>query len=204
MPEFTAVTPDALLDLVATRARTLPEPAVIAIDGADAAAPVPFARAIADRLRAAGRPGAVISLHDYVRPASLRFEYDRADEFTYRTAWFDYAALKREVLTPLRLHSRWLPALWDERTDRSARARIRTAALNTVLLIAGPMLIGRDLDFDLTVGLRMSDGALRRRTDPDDHFTIEALREHQRSRDIEPDILIAWDHPDRPAVRVTA
>lgn len=201
VPEFAAITPDALLDLVATRAQQVRGRAVIAIDGADAADPVAFAHSVAERLRTAGRPSAVISLHDYVRPASVRLEYDRDSEFTYRTAWFDYAALDREVVSALRTAGQWLPALWNEHTDRSARARIHTAATDTVLLVAGPMLLGRGLAFDLTVTLRMSAGALQRCTDPADGFTIEALREHERTHTTEPDILVAWDHPDRPAVR---
>ncbi|MCU1645581.1 MAG: hypothetical protein JWN03_5856 [Nocardia sp.] len=198
MPQFTAITPDALAELVADRATSLPGHAVIAIDGADAADPVTFARTVADLLRAGGRPAEVVALHDFVRPASVRLEYDRTGEYTYRTAWFDYAALNREVLQSLRQHGRWLPALWNEHTDRSARARIHTAAPSTVLLVAGPMLLGRNLDFDLTITLQMSEPALRRHTDPEAAFTIEALREHRTE---DPDILVAWDHPDRPAVR---
>ncbi|WP_194814093.1 hypothetical protein [Nocardia sp. XZ_19_385] len=204
MPEFTAITPPALADLIAARAADLPGHAVVAIDGADAADPIALAQQVAERLRTAGRPADAVSLHEFVRPASLRLEYEPTDEFTYRTAWFDYDGVNREVLVALRQHGRWLPALWDERTDRSARARIRTAAPDTVLLLAGPMLLGRNLDFDLTVTLRMSEGALRRRTDPAELFTVEALLAYQKTHHIEPDILVAWDHPDRPAVRATA
>ncbi|MEV6276399.1 hypothetical protein [Nocardia sp. NPDC051832] len=204
MPEFTAITPSALADLIAARATELAGHAVIAVDGADAADPLALARQVAERLRTGGRPAEVVSLHDFVRPASLRLEYDPTDEFTYRTAWFDYDGVNREVLVALRRHGQWLPALWDERTDRSARARIRTAAPHTVLLLAGPMLLGRSLAFDLSVALRMSEGALRRRTDPAELFTVDAVRTHQRTGDAEPDILVAWDHPDRPAVRVAA
>ncbi|MFC9995341.1 hypothetical protein [Nocardia sp. NPDC127526] len=201
MPAFAAITPDALLDLLAQRAADLPGHAVIAVDGADAADPLSVARAVADLLRAAGRPADIVSLHDFVRPASLRYEHGHADELSYRTLWFDYAGLDREVLQALREHDRWLPALWNERTDRSARARIRPAAAGTVLLVAGPMLLGRGLTFDLTVGLRMSEAALRRGTDPDEQFTLAALREHHAQAG-EPDLTVAWDHPDRPAVRV--
>ncbi|GAB2633947.1 hypothetical protein GCM10027088_06050 [Nocardia goodfellowii] len=204
VPEFTAITPPALADLIAARAAELPGHAVIAIDGADAADPITLARQVAERLRTGGRPAEVVALHDFVRPASLRLEYDPTDEFTYRTAWFDFDSLNREVLVALRQYGRWLPALWDERADRSARARIRAAAPNTVLLVAGPMLLGRNLAFELAVSLRMSEGALRRRTAPADLFTIKAILEHEKTHDAEPDILVAWDHPDRPAVRVQA
>ncbi|MFF0637000.1 hypothetical protein ACFYTS_31405 [Nocardia sp. NPDC004151] len=201
MPEFTALTPDALLELVAGRAGALRGYAVVAVDGADAAGPMTVADGVTELLRSRGRPAEVVSLHDFVRPASVRLEYDRDSEFTYRTAWFDYAAVNREVLKPLRDGGRYLPALWNEQTDRSARARIRTAAEGTVLFVAGPMLLGRGLDFDLTVSLRMSEGALRRRTDPEQAFTVDGLLEYQREHTERPDILVAWDHPDRPAVQ---
>lgn len=200
MPDFTAITPEALADLIAQRATTLAGPAVIAIDGADAADPVAFAGAVAERIRTYGRPSEVISMHAFVRPASLRLEYDR-DELSYRTAWFDYPAVKREVLDALRERGEWLPALWDERTDRSARARMRPATPDTVLLVAGPMLLGRALDFDLTVALQMSPGALRRNTKPDDWFTLDAVGTHQQERTDQYDIVVAWDHADRPAIR---
>ncbi|WP_040809702.1 hypothetical protein [Nocardia concava] len=201
MPAFTAITPDGLLDLIAERAMGMRGYAMIAVDGADAADPVAVAGGVAERLRGQGRPAEVVSLHDFVRPASVRLEYDRDSEFTYRTGWFDYAAVNREVLKSLRDGGRYLPALWDERADRSARARIREAAEGTVLFLAGPMLLGRGLDFDLTVALRMSEGALRRRTDADEMFTVDGLLEYQREHPEEPDLLVAWDHPDRPALR---
>ncbi|MFE3757250.1 hypothetical protein ACFXO9_23335 [Nocardia tengchongensis] len=201
MPEFTALTPDALLELIADRAGALRGHAVVAVDGADAAGPLTVARGVADLLRTRGRAAEVVSLHDFVRPASVRLEYDRDSEFTYRTGWFDYPAVTREVLKPLRDGGRFLPALWNEQTDRSARARIRTAAPDMVLFLAGPMLLGRGLDFDLTVALRMSEGALRRRTDPAQGFTVDGLLEFERDRTESADILVAWDHPDRPAVQ---
>ncbi|AYF76669.1 hypothetical protein D7D52_25840 [Nocardia yunnanensis] len=201
MPDFTAVSPDALLDLLAERAMGLRGYAVVAVDGADAADPGAVAHGTAERLRTRGRPAEVVSLHDFVRPASVRLEYDRDSEFTYRTGWFDYAAVNREVLKPLRDTGRFLPALWNAQADRSARARIQQAAPDTILFLTGPMLLGRGLDFDLTVALRMSDGALRRRTPPDEMFTVDGLLEHQRRQSIDPDVVVAWDHPDRPAIR---
>ncbi|WP_280255070.1 hypothetical protein [Nocardia wallacei] len=200
MPPFAPITADALADLVTERALALPRPAVVAVDGADAADPVGFARTVAARLPALGRPSGVVALHDYVRPASLRLEYGR-DETTYRTAWFDYPGLDREVLQALRRRHRWLPALWDESSDRSARATVLPATPATVLFVAGPMLLGRGLDFDLTIELRLSEPALRRTTAPADAFTVDALLHHRRSTSEEPDVLVNWDHRDRPAVR---
>ena len=64
------------------------------------------------------RPSAVVSLHDYVRPASLRYEFGHEDTLSYRTIWFDYRALDREVITAARTKRAFLPKLWDE-THRS-------------------------------------------------------------------------------------
>ncbi|RDI67541.1 hypothetical protein [Nocardia pseudobrasiliensis] len=199
MPAFTPVTVAALVDDLTDRILALSGRAIVAIDGADAADPLTFAHTLTDRIRTHGRPAAVVSLHDYIRPASLRLEYGR-DEMSYRTAWFDYPALDREVLQSLRTHAHWLPALWNESTDRSARAPITPAEPNLILIIAGPMLLGRNLNFDLSVELRLSEGALRRRTAPADAFTIDAIL-HHRERHEDPDLLVAWDHRDRPAVR---
>jgi hypothetical protein len=178
VPSFTPIAADALVTAVAE--------------------PLPFAELVAERIRARGRQCGVVSLHDYVRPASLRLEYGR-DEMSYRTTWFDYRGLNREVLQALREHDRWLPALWDEASDRSARATSISAAPDAIVLVAGPMLQGRGLPFDLTVELRLSEGALRR-TAADD-FTVEALLRHRRDHPDDPDLLVAWDHRDRPALR---
>ncbi|WP_249305456.1 hypothetical protein [Rhodococcus sp. 14-2483-1-1] len=181
---------------------------IVVVDGADAARPVEFASRTAEHVRSGGRSATVIDLHDYVRPASIRFEYSRHDELSYRTLWFDYDAVSREVIAPLRPGGRghFLPRLWDEATDRSARARSVPAAPNEIVLIAGPMLLGRGLDVDLSVHLRLSETALRRRTDAAEEWTCEPLATYYDSLNRSdrsagrPDFLVRWDHPDRPAL----
>lgn len=202
MPYFDPITRDGLVELITHRVLELDGLTLIAIDGADAAEPVAIAHRIATALRDIGRAAEVVSLHDYIRPASLRMEFGRTDELSYRTAWFDYAALDREVIRALRHDGSWLSALWDEDRDRSARSPIRTAAPGTVLLVAGPMLLGRGLDFDLIVHLDMSEPALHRRTPPDDRWTIPALLRHDRDNPSTPTFFIRWDHPNRPALRI--
>ncbi|WP_433710026.1 hypothetical protein ACQP2U_26940 [Nocardia sp. CA-084685] len=202
MPHFDPITQDGLVELIVVRVRELGERALVAIDGADAAEPDTMAHGIATALRDTGRTAEVVALHDYIRPASLRMEFGRTDEMSYRTAWFDYAALDREVIQALRRDARWLPALWNEARDRSARSPIRTAVTDTVLFVAGPMLLGRGLAFDLTVHLDMSEPALRRRTPADDLWTIPALLHHDRDNSSAPTFFIRWDHPDRPALRI--
>ncbi|MGW6332013.1 hypothetical protein [Nocardia rhamnosiphila] len=200
MPRFAPTTPDALAELVTQDLRTLDGYRVVGVDGADAAGPLGFAGRAAERVRADGRPADTVSLHDYVRPASLRMEFGR-DETSYRSSWFDYAALRREVLDAVHHTGSWLPALWDEAADRSARARRRIALPGTVLFVAGPMLLGRGLPFDRTVRLDLSAAALTRGTPDDDAWTIPALLAHDRENSEAAEYFVRWDHPDRPALR---
>lgn len=200
MPRFTPITQDALAELLTARLREIEGRRVVAVDGADAAEPLGFAHLIVERARADGRTAEAVSLHDFVRPASLRMEFGR-DETTYRTGWFDYAALRREVLDSVRVNGRWLPALWDEAADRSARAEFRRAAPDTVLVVAGPMLLGRGLPFDLTVRLDLSAAALHRGTSAEDAWTVPALLAHDRAHAEPATFFVRWDHPDRPALR---
>lgn len=202
MPTYTPTSPTALAELIADRLARLPGRRVLAVDAADAAAPVELAERIVAALAAGGRSAAAVSIHDFVRPASLRMEYGRDDEWSYRTGWFDYDALRREILEPLRASGRWLPALWDEHRDRSARAAVRSAPPDLVLVLAGPMLLGRGLDFDLSVRLELSEPAARRRTPPDQHWTLPALRAHAAEHPATATWTLRWDHPDRPALRV--
>ncbi|UAK30125.1 hypothetical protein K8O92_19445 [Nocardia asteroides] len=202
MPRFLPITRDGLVEQVIQPVLTARSHTVIAVDGADAAQPAALADRIVEALRDAGRSAEVVSLHDYVRPASLRMEFGRTDEMYYRTAWFDYAALRREVVDALRGHGRWLPALWDEAADRSARAAIRTAPPATTIVLAGPMLAGRHLAVDVSLRLDLSEAALRRNTPPDAQWTIPALLRHDAENPYTPDFFVRWDHPDRPALRI--
>lgn len=200
MPHFAPISPSGLVTLVTDRVLERNGPVLIAIDGADAARPTELADRIAAALRATGRAADVVALRDYVRPAALRMEFGRADEMSYRTLWFDYDAIRREVIDAVRDSGRWLPALWDAQRDRSARAALRTAAPDAVLLVAGPMLLGRGLNFDLTVRLDMSAAALRRTTPAADQWTINALLRHSDEHPEVPTLFLRWDHPDRAAL----
>lgn len=207
-PTYRPLSPAALAAELASRcraARTVPDVLRVAVDGADAARPGVLADAVAELLRAGGAPCARVSLADWLRPASLRLEHGRADEESYRSGWFDLAALDREVLTALAPGGggQWLPTLWDAGRDRSSRAPRRTAAPGTVLLVDGPMLLGRGLPFELTVHLHVSRAALLRRTPEDLRWTVPALLEHEdeAGTDQLADVLVRAEHADRPALR---
>ncbi len=204
MPRFTPTTLAGLIESVTDLILATPTRLVVAVDGADAAEPISLAHAVADNVRAHGRGCDVVSLHDYVKPASLRFEFGRNDEMSYRTIWFDYEALAREVVDALHHDARWLPALWDEKADRSARTRVREAAPGDVVIVSGPMLLGRNLAFDTTIRLYLSEAALLRATHSDQLWTVPALLRHEQTSDEAPDVDVRWDHRDRPAVRTTS
>lgn len=200
MTMFTPISPAVLADAIGERAAGHHGRVCVAISAADAAAPLDLAEQVAARLRVEGRPAAVLSLHDFVRPASLRFEHGRTDQESYRANWFDFGALDREVVRGLRENGRWLPKLWDEVEDRSARARRIDAPDGQVLTIAGPMLLGRGLGFDVTVHLAMSQAALDRLTPAEDRWTIPPLLGHDAATAADADIVVRYDHPDRPAM----
>ncbi|MEO6879746.1 MAG: uridine kinase [Mycobacteriaceae bacterium] len=201
---FRSLSPSALADEVARRCLDLdPEPVVrVALDGADAARPAELADAVAQRLELAGRPCARVSLTHWWRPASVRLEHGR-DADAYRR-WFDLDALGREVLDPLGPggSGEWLPMLWDAGADRSTRAQRRTARTGTVLLVDGPMLLGQWLPFELGVHLHLSAAALLRRTPAEQHWTVDALVDHEQEvgTDDLADVLVRVEHADRPAL----
>ena len=199
MPSYRPTTPQGLVDLCADRLAQLPGIVIAGFDGADAADPAALAGTVAGVLRAAGRAADVVRVENFIRPASQRLEYGAHDEMTYRTTWFDYAAIRREVIDAARLYGRWLPRLWNAKTDRSFRDSPRAATDQQILLIAGPMLARAELELDLLVRVRMSRATLERRTPPDHQWTISPLLDYEATA-ADPDIEVRYDHPDRPAV----
>jgi hypothetical protein len=198
---YRPLSPDGLVEECVDAIAELPGRRVVAIDGADAAEPVVFARSLVGRLRATGRSADVVDLHHWMRPASTRMEWGHTDAESYRTVWFDHAAIRREVVDALHSRGVWLPRLWDPERDRSFRDVPSSAGPDQVLVLGGPMLVGSGLDLDLTVALRMTEGALRRRTPEAEHWTIGPLLDHAEES-APADVEVRWDHPDRPAVRV--
>ncbi|MGW0592866.1 uridine kinase [Streptosporangium sp. NPDC002607] len=179
----------------------------VAFDGAPAARPGDLADELVDPLRLRGREVLRVLSADFLRPASLRFEYGRTDPDSFYTDWFDYKGLVREVLGPLApgRSGKVLPTLWDSTIDRATRAPYVTVPPGGVLLLAGPLLLGRGLPFDLTVHLRLSPGALARRTPDEERWTLPAYARYEA--EVAParvaDMVVRVDDPRHPAL-VTA
>ncbi|MGY1769618.1 uridine kinase [Blastococcus sp. SYSU D00813] len=185
-----------------------PEPGAtalrVAVDGPDAADPAALAGAVADRLPALGRPAAVVPAPGFYRPASLRLEHGRTDPDARYTDWLDAGALSREVLDPLGPggSGEYLPVLWDLARDRAARVPRRPLPPGGVVLVAGSLLQGLGLAFDVVVHLRVGPAARRRRTPDADAWQLPAFDRYDD--EVDPvalaDAVVLADSPDHPAL----
>ncbi|BAC73972.1 hypothetical protein Save01_02624 [Streptomyces avermitilis] len=193
---------DRLLDLKPDDGSPWPR---IAFDGAPAARPGDLAQRVSEALRIRGRPSLVVGAADFLRPASLRFEYGHRDIEAYYDGWLDTGALWREVFGPLEAggSGRVLPDLWDPLTDRATRSPYAQLPPGGALLLHGPLLLRHWFPFDLTVHLLLSPGALRRRTPESEHWTLPAYERYEA--EVDPvaavDILVRADDPRHPAWR---
>lgn len=183
-------------ELVATRTGRVR----VAVDGAPPTGPDRLAADVVERLRAAGRAALLVRAADFLRPASVRLEYGRTDPDAFLDLRLDVAALRREVLDT---GGRVLPRLWDPVADRSYRDEYVPLPGSAVLMVAGELLLGRDLSFDLAVHLRMTPAALARHLPRDEQWTLPAYARYERERTPaeHADLLVLADHPDRPAIR---
>jgi hypothetical protein len=176
----------------------------VAVDGSPAAEPWALADALAGPLREAGRDVVRVSARDFLRPASLRYEFGRHDPDVFYDQWLDVGGLVREVLAPLEPGGtgRVLPSLWDSTLDRATRVAYTHVAPGGVLLLDGSLLLGRGLPLDVTVHLALSSGALARRTPEDDAWTLPAYARYDDEADPlrTADIAIKTDNPRHPAL----
>ncbi len=197
------LTPSALLDELAEVVSALAGRVRVLVDGAPAASPDILADGLVDRLRARSRPVVRVSAWEFLRPASVRLERGREDPDAFYDAWLDEGALVREVLAPAGSGGPVLPKLWDATTDRAHRADRVDLPTTGVVIVDGPLLLGRGLPAELAVHLAMSEGALRRRTPETEVWTLPAYARYVE--EVDPvavaDLVIRADHPARPALQ---
>ena len=191
---------DRLVQLVATRDGRVR----VIVDGAPPTRTNALADALVDPLRALGRPVVRVHAHDFLRPASVRFEHGRHDPDAYLEDRLDAGALGREVLDPFTAEGRYLPTLWDAVADRSTRAGFVDAPQRAVLVLDGSLLLGRWLDAELTVHLTVRRATLARRTPEEDRWTLPAFSRYDE--ETEPtqlaDVVVHVDDPRHPALDI--
>ncbi|MFI5495643.1 uridine kinase [Actinoplanes sp. NPDC051859] len=176
----------------------------VAIDGPDAADPGGLAAALLTPLQARSWPALHISTAGFLRSASLRLEFGRTNPDSYYEGWFDEAGLRREVLDPAGPagSGRIVTRLWDAARDRAAREPYQELPPDAVVIVSGPLLLGGGLPFDFTVHLALSLGALARRTEPAEQWTLPALARY--ADEVAPasfaDVVVRLDDPRRPAL----
>ncbi|WP_436530053.1 uridine kinase [Actinoplanes sp. HUAS TT8] len=179
----------------------------VAVDGADAAGPGRLADALVGPLRVLGRPAVRIDTRDFLRPASVRLEFGRANPDSFYSGWFDEAGLIREVLDPAGPggSGRIVTRLWNADADRAAREPYRDLPENAIVLVSGPLLLGSGLPFDFTVHLEVSAAALDRRTPAEERWTLPAFARYvdEVAPETFADVVVRLDDPRRPAL-VTA
>ena len=195
-PSTPAGVVDAIVSLISSRPGRLR----VAIDGAPAADPENLAEQVV--LEFAPRCAVLVRADHFWRQASLRLEDGRHDADAWLHRWLDEAALRREVLDPCVEGRPELPALRDPVTDRSLRTAHVELPPNGVVIVAGSVLLGRGLPFDVAVHVHLTQAALARRTPEDQRWTLPALARYERERNPAAlaDLVVRWDDPLRPAL----
>lgn len=201
--QVTPLTPDRLADRVAALVDARPGRVRLVVDGPPPTRPQVLADHVAQDLRTRGRAAVLVAAADFLRPASVRLEHGRTDPDEFLDGWLDDAGLRREVLDPAATTGRVLPRLRDAAADRAFRDGYTQLPPDGVVVVAGGLLLGRGLPFDVAVHLRMGPAALARTLPADERWTLPAYARYAAERDPEgvADVLVFADHPDRPAVR---
>jgi hypothetical protein len=200
------VSPDRLAVTVADRVAALAGDrwVRVGVDGADAARPQDLADALVDLLRVRGRAAVRVRAEDHLRPASLRYERGRDDPDSFYDDWLDEPGLRREVLDPLGPggSGRIRPIRWDAAADRASRSGFTDVPPGGVLILSGPLLLGRGLPLEFTVHLDLSPAALARRTPPEAAWTLPAFDRYRDevSPSLIADLVVRVDDARRPAI----
>jgi hypothetical protein len=200
MRQVRATTPSGVVTAIVSRVLEREGRVRVIIDGAEAADPDALGAAVVEAL--APRSALHVRADRFWRPAGQRFEYGKQDPDAYLDLWLDVDALRREVLDPFPTTGRVLPGLRDPQTDRSLRAAQVELPDDGVVVLSGSVLLGRWLDADLSVHLRLTPAALRRRTPEDRQWTLAALERYAEDNDPESaaDLVVRCDDPRHPAL----
>jgi hypothetical protein len=194
----------ALAAVVAELAITRPGQVASRWTGRTRSRPGTFADPLVEPVRVRGRSAIRVRAEDHLRAASLRFERGRTDPDSFYDDWLDEEGLRCEVLDPLHPGGtgRIRPVRWDARRDRASREPFVAVPDDVVVILSGPLLLGRGLPIDLSIHLEASAAALRRRTPAADEWTLPAYERY--AREVAPaewaDVVVRVDDPRHPAL----
>ena len=117
--------------------------------------------------------------------------------------WVDAAAMRRELLQPLRSggSGSYLRRLRDPRTDRSLREQREIAGDRAVLLLDGPFLLADALPLDVVVHLQVTTATLARSLPAERLWWTEAFERYlvESRPAAAAAVVVAYDHPSAPA-----
>lgn len=202
---FTPLTPERLqADLAGWITRLPQDHPAVGIDGAAETGSGELADAVAERVRASGRPVVRVSTDWWWRPASLRLELGRTDVDMLLSGWLDTDALQRELLEPLSAGrgGAVLRRFWDSDTDRSVRDPPELVGERAVVIIDGPFLRAARLPLEATVHLQVSAGALARALPADRQWWLGAFARYRSEYrpELSASAVVSYDHPAAPAI----
>lgn len=197
------VTPAGVVDAVVARADEMDGLRFVAIDGAAATDPHGLGGAVVAAI-APRRQALHVRADRFWRPAGQRFEYGKEDVDAYLDLWLDVEALRREVFDAALSGRRVLEGLRDPASDRSLRLNPVEVGDDAIVVVSGSTILGRSLEFEVAVHLRMSPSALARRTPAAEAWTLDALARY--ATDVDPesvaDLVVRCDDPAHPALVV--
>ena len=117
--------------------------------------------------------------------------------------WVDAAAMRRELLQPLRSggSGSYLRRLRDPRTDRSLREQREIAGDRAVLLLDGPFLLADALPLDVVVHLQVTTATLARSLPAERLWWTKAFERYlvESRPAAAAAVVVAYDHPSAPA-----
>ena len=151
-----------LLDYLAGRISRLerPHPTRVALDGPDAAGKTTLAQELVAPLQTLGRTVIRASIDGFHNPARVRHARGPASPEGYYHDSFNCRALAGSLLAPLGPGGsrRYLPAVFDYRTDSEVHLPARVAEENAVLLFDGVFLLRPELAgyWDFTIFVEVS------------------------------------------------
>lgn len=115
---------------------------LMAVDGPDGSGKTTFAVQLAEELRRQGRDAVVIHADHFLNLSGIRYRRGRRSPEGFWLDSYNYAALRRDVLTPLgaRGDGRYRPTVIDPYRDVLVRPEPQQAAPGTVVIVEGLFL----------------------------------------------------------------